>query len=225
MHSARPAARSSEGIRREGGELAVALTVNGLADSGHVIEKRGLRVGDALILTKALGTGALFAAHNRGKAKGRWVEGAVGQALQSSSAAARCLSDHDAAAMTDVTGFGLIGHLGEMLDASGVGARLALSAVPFLPGAREVVGEGIVSSLQAENLERAREVEVVSGNRQSEAFELLFDPQTAGGLLAGVPAGDAADALRALKAAGYEDAAIIGETCERNAAGPSIMID
>ncbi|MGE0260657.1 MAG: selenide, water dikinase SelD [Alphaproteobacteria bacterium] len=194
----------------EGVEMALGFVVNGLADPAAILRKGGLRTGDALILTKPLGTGTLFAADMRGRAKGVWIDAAVDSMLVSSSLAAAVLRDHGATACTDVTGFGLLGHLTEMLKASGRAAVLDLGALPVLPGAAETVAAGLFSSLQPANLRLRRILsnpERVAGNP---LYPLLFDPQTAGGLLAGVPAARAEPCIAALRAAGYAAAAMIG---------------
>lgn len=194
----------------EGAELAMGFAVNGLADPARLLRKGGMRPGDRLILTKPLGTGVLFAADMRGKAKGRWIDAALASMLVSSRDAARCLHAHGATACTDVTGFGLLGHLVEMAQSSGVEVELALDALPLLEGALEVVRLGIFSSLQPQNLRLRRAI------RNNEAFAddarlpLIFDPQTAGGLLASVPAAQAEACLAALHGCGYLEAAIIG---------------
>ncbi|MBU2532773.1 MAG: selenide, water dikinase SelD, partial [Alphaproteobacteria bacterium] len=136
----------------EGAEAMLGFSINGLAKADELARKGGLRPGLALILTKPIGSGVLFAGHGRGRAKGRWVRAAVANALQSNAMAADILRGHGAVAMTDVTGFGVAGHLGEMLKASGVAATMTLSDVPILAGAAELVGKGIVSSLQRDNL-------------------------------------------------------------------------
>jgi selenide,water dikinase len=194
----------------EGAELALGFAVNGLVDRDRVMRKGGLRPGDALILAKPIGTGALFAADARHRAKARWIAAATAAMLQSNRAAAQCFQSHAASACTDVTGFGLIGHLVEMLRASGAGAEISLAAIPLLDGAAECVGAGIVSSLQPENLRLRRAIANADGFAATERFALLFDPQTAGGLMAGVPADQAQACLAALQSAGYAEAAIIG---------------
>ncbi|MDZ7685653.1 MAG: selenide, water dikinase SelD [Gammaproteobacteria bacterium] len=172
----------------EGMELSLGFAVNGLADRGAPLHKSGLQTDDALILTKALGTGALFAADMQAKAKGAWIDAAIESMLQSNRDAARLLTEGGATAMTDITGFGLAGHLNEMLIASNKGATLEPGEVPALPGLRDVLSEGIRSTLHEGN---ARSVEIPDTGDWRSA--MLVDPQTSGGLLAGVPADGAYD--------------------------------
>jgi selenide,water dikinase len=198
------------GHSSEGAELAFGLTVNGLIDPNKVWRKSGLKPGNALILTKAIGTGTLFAADMRGKAKGRWVDAAIQSMLVSSQSAAKCLQRFEASACTDLTGFGIIGHLIEMTKASEVDAVLHLDALPLLDGALDTVAAGILSSLQPQNLRLRRAIQDIESSAKHPAFPLLFDPQTAGGLLAGVP-GEQADAcVKELHKMGYHDTRIIG---------------
>jgi selenide,water dikinase len=198
------------GHTSEGAELAMGFAVNGLADPQRLLRKGGMRPGDRLILTKPLGTGTLFAADMRGKAKGRWIDGALASMVQSSRAAAICIHQHNATACTDVTGFGLLGHLVEMTKPSGVDVELMLSALPFLDGALDTARLGILSSLQPQNVRLRRGVRDVSTIAQDERFPLIFDPQTAGGLLASIPSDRADACLAALRQLGYDRAAIIG---------------
>ena len=198
------------GHTSEGAELAFGLTVNGLIDPNKVLRKSGLQPGDALILTKAVGTGTLFAADMRGKAKGRWVDAAIQSMLVSSQQAAECLQHHQVSACTDLTGFGIIGHLIEMTKASGVDAVLDLDALPILEGAMDTVKAGILSSLQPENLRLRRAIQNLERASKHPAFALLFDPQTAGGLLAGIPCEQAGSCVKELQQTGYRDTRIIG---------------
>ena len=117
------------GHTAEGLELAIGLTVNGFADPESMLRKAGLRPGDAIILTKPLGAGVILAADMRQQAPGGLVDRALEVMLQTNAAAADILKAHGASAATDVTGFGLIGHLGEMADASGVAIDLDRAAV------------------------------------------------------------------------------------------------
>jgi selenide,water dikinase len=175
-----------------------------------VTRKGGMRSGYVLILTKPIGTGTLFAAHARLAAKGRWIDAALQSMVLSNRLGAQCLRDFGATACTDLTGFGLLGHLVEMTRASEVDAELALSALPLLDGALDTVAAGIVSSLQPANVRLRRALRNQEAFARHPRYPLLFDPQTAGGLLASVPADRAADCVVALKAAGYVQTAVIG---------------
>ena len=146
------------GHTSEGAELSLGFAVNGLVDRDATLRKGGLRPGDALILTKPIGTGSLLAAHMRGKAKARWVMAAIAHMTRSNRAAAQVLRAHGASAATDITGFGLLGHLVEMVRAGGVDATLALPAVPLLDGLRETMAAGIFSSLQPHNIRLRRAI-------------------------------------------------------------------
>jgi selenide,water dikinase len=214
------------GHSSEGAELALGFTVNGIAERGRVLRKGGMQPGDALILTKPLGTGALLAAHMRGKAKARWVMAALDHMTQSSAEAARILRRHAATAATDITGFGLIGHLGEMVKASGVDAVIALGPLPLLAGLRETLEAGIVSSLQPQNVRLSRAIRNADDMARHPLYPALFDPQTAGGLLASVPAERAADCVAALQGAGYAQACVIGRVqAQSGALAPIILAE
>jgi selenide,water dikinase len=198
------------GHTSEGAELAMGFAVNGLADRERLLRKGGMQPGDRLILTKPIGTGTLFAADMRMKAKGRWIDAALTSMMQSNYAAARCLHDYGATACTDVTGFGLLGHLVEMIKPSGVDVELLLGAIPLLDGALDTVRRGILSSLQPQNVRLRRAIRDIAAVAQDERLPLIFDPQTAGGLLASIPA-DRTDACFAeLQRLGYDTAAVIG---------------
>ncbi|WP_448204886.1 selenide, water dikinase SelD [Azospirillum sp. sgz302134] len=207
-------ARLVGGHSAEMAEPGLGFSITGVAGA-RILRKGGLRPGDALVLTKPLGTGVLLAAEMRGAAKARWIAAALDGMQMSAGAAAACLLEHGATACTDVTGFGLLGHLLEMLDASGADAALDLGALPALEGAADLLAAGIASTLHPEN---ARAANRLSGDIGDPRVALLFDPQTAGGLLAGVPAERAAACLDALRASGYAHAAVIG-TVERQAGG------
>lgn len=199
------------GHTAEGAEMALGFSVNGLADREQILRKGGMQPGESLILTKALGTGTLFAADMQHKARGRWIEAALQSMLQSNREAARILHAHGASACTDVTGFGLLGHLVEMTRSSGVDVRLNLQRLPVIEGARETLAMGIVSSLQPSNLRLAKALHNAAEASRHPDYPLIFDPQTSGGLLATIPS-DAVDAcLSALQAAGYTHAVCIGE--------------
>lgn len=198
------------GHTTEGAELAFGLSCNGLAEPDKLLRKGGMKPGQVLILTKALGTGTLFAADMRYQAKGRWIDAAVHSMLLSNQEAARTFVEHGATACTDVTGFGLLGHLLEMVKASGVAVELDLEAIPVLEGALETLQRGITSSLEPQNLRASYYISNLSEVSTAHKYPLLFDPQTAGGLLAAISSEQADLCLAALKALGYVHSRIVG---------------
>jgi selenide,water dikinase len=198
------------GHTSEGAEMALGFSVNGIADRQKIMRKAGMQAGDVLILTKALGTGTLFAADMQQKAKGRWIEAALRSMLQSNRLAAEHLYAHGATACTDITGFGLLGHMLEMIRPSGVDVEIDLQALPLIDGAMETVQMHILSSLQPANLRSQSAIRNLQEAETSALYPLIFDPQTSGGLLASVPAEKAGDCLLALHNAGYAQATIIG---------------
>ena len=196
----------------EGKELALGFAINGLVDEDlhTVLKKGGMRAGDVLLLTKPIGTGTLFAAHARLKTRGRWIDAALSSMIQSNRLGAACLQAHGATACTDLTGFGLLGHLVEMTRPSGVDAELHLSALPLLDGALETSAAGILSSLQPANVRLRRALRNQAEAISHPAYPLIFDPQTAGGLLASVPAERADACIAALRQLGYRHTVAIG---------------
>jgi selenide,water dikinase len=203
------------GHSAEAAELALGFAVTGLADPTKLLRKSGLRAGDALVLTKPLGTGIILAGHMRGLARAAWLQAAIASMRTSNAAASLILREHGAIACTDVTGFGLAGHLMEMLRASQSGAIVSRDAVPTLPGALELAGAGVASTMAPENLRLLPDI------GPDHRAALLIDPQTSGGLLAGIVPGRAEACIAALRAAGLQ-AAIIG-TVERGE--PMIRIE
>jgi selenide,water dikinase len=213
------------GHTSEGAELALGFAVNGLVARDAALRKGGLRPGSALVLTKPIGTGTLLAADMRGKAKGRWLMAAVAHMIRSNRVAAEILGRHGVHGATDVTGFGLLGHLVEMVRASDVDVTLAIGRVPLLAGARDTAASGILSSLQPQNVRLRRAIRNLDLAGRHPLYPLLFDPQTAGGLLTAVPFARAGACVEALRAAGYGDAAVIGVVSARSEALEPITID
>ncbi|HKS88995.1 MAG TPA: selenide, water dikinase SelD [Stellaceae bacterium] len=217
------------GHSAEGAELALGFAVTGRTRPGQLLRKGGLRPGDRLILTKPLGTGVILAAEMRGRAGARAVRAAVSAMLQPAAASSSCLVAHGATACTDVTGFGLIGHLIEMLTASdtpgeAIGARLEPAAIPALDGALALLAEGLTSSLHGGNLAALAALRPGAAEGAPALTALLIDPQTAGGLLAGVPAERAAPCLAELRRLGYR-AAEIGVVVARAGGDPHVALD
>jgi selenide,water dikinase len=215
---------SLEELRRMGATLAGGHTIEGpqltvgftiLADQGLLRTRGGLRLGDRLVLTKPLGSGILLAAHMRAMCRATWLQPLVDTLLTSNQTAALCAGKYNVVGMTDVTGFGLAGHLVEMLRAPRVAAVLTASTIPLLPGVAELLGQNIESTLAPAN--RAAEAVMTStmAVRGEPAYMALFDPQTNGGLLLGVAEHDVADLLNDLgpvaRVIGHVVAPIAGE--------------
>ncbi len=184
-------------------ETSLGFAVTGLVEPRLLWRKSNLRDGDALVLTKPLGTGVVLAGHMRGLTKARWLVAAIESMRRSNAEAARVLRSHGVTACTAVGSYGLAGHLSDMLRASGVSATIRPAAVPLLPGAAELAEQGVQSTLAPQNRSP------LPANARGPAVDLLADPQTSGGLLAGLPPGRAEACVAALRAAGLQ-AAIIG---------------
>lgn len=198
-----------------GDELTVGFTVTGLL-TGPARAKGGARAGDMIVLTKPLGSGVILAAEmalvqadlagTGGLMLGEIWAGCIASMARPLGPAAAVLRGH-AHAMTDVTGFGLAGHLWEMLEPDGLGATLSLADLPLLPGAEGLAAQGVASTLAPSNRAAVGwQVEGGTGPR----LDLLFDPQTCGGLLVCLPADHAEEALAAMAQAG-ELAVVIGQ--------------
>jgi len=198
-----------------GAGLSLVLTVNGRAPAGRLWPKGPLQPGDALILVRPIGTGVLFAAAMAGAAQATWIDGALAVMQQSQAPLVALLAAHGCRACTDITGFGLLGHLGEMLAAAEARLQIDTSALAALalPGALELLGAGHASTLAPAN---GRALALLDGPvalrepASADLLQLLIDPQTCGPLLAALPAQHATDALRALHQQGFDRAAVIG---------------
>lgn len=186
-----------------GNELTIGLSVTGICEDTP-LTKAGAQPGDALILTKPIGSGTLLAGEMSKQAPGPAIAALWPVLTLPQGTASRILA-RVAHAMTDVTGFGLAGHLDEMLRASGLSAELWLDRIPLLDGAEALAEQGVASTLMPAN--RAALVGRIAAPTTPRAG-LLFDPQTAGGLLAAVPMSDAPETLRTLTDAGYPAARI-----------------
>lgn len=211
---------------RDGAGLAITLTVNGLAPAHRHWGKGPMRAGDVLVLSRPIGTGVLFAAAMAGDSCGPWLEAVLPQLDQDQSALVPLLAAHGCRACTDITGFGLLGHLGEMLadsppdaidtarPAAPVVVDLEGAALPVFPGVLELLERGRASSLAPANAEAL----VLLGTRvrwigpeplPSSLAGMLIDPQTCGPLLAALPGDRASAALEALHGAGFPHARVI----------------
>ena len=183
-------------------EIKFGYSVTGLIHPQRVLKNSGAKAGDKLIFTKAIGTGVISTAIKKGQAKESWVAAATESMTTLNKKAAEVVvaSDAKVHAMTDVTGFGLIGHAREMALGSNVSLRLFASQIPLLDGALECVREGHVPGGLKANREFAECLVGYDDAVPEEVRTLLYDPQTAGGLLISVAAEDAERLVKALQA-------------------------
>jgi selenide, water dikinase len=191
-------------------ETKFGYAVTGVVDPGKVLTNGGAQVGDRLLFTKALGTGVISTAIKKGVAKQAWVDAAVASMTTLNKMAADMLTGFGVHSLTDVTGFGLIGHAREMALASQVSLRLFEGRIRLLEGALDCVRAGHIPGGLKANREFAECVVGYDDGISEEIKTMLFDPQTAGGLLISVAADDSVELMQALNAAGVA-AVEIGE--------------
>jgi selenide, water dikinase len=191
-------------------ETKFGYAVTGLVDPGRVLTNGGAQVGDRLLFTKALGTGVISTAIKKGVAKQSWIDAAVASMTTLNKAAAEMITKFAVHGLTDVTGFGMIGHAREMALASKASLRLHVGRIPLIEGALECVREGHIPGGLKANREFAECVVGYENGISEEIKTILFDPQTAGGLLISVAAEDTVELTRMLNAAGVP-AVEIGE--------------
>ncbi len=172
-------------------EIKFGYAVTGTVHPERVLTNRGAQPGDALVLTKPLGTGLISTALKRGIAEPAHVEASVSSMLELNRAASEALIRLRVHALTDVTGFGLIGHAREVAVASGVTLSIEASSVPLLPGALQYARAGAIAGGLKNNREFASCAVELAGDIAPELLDALYDPQTSGGLLAALPEEDA----------------------------------
>jgi selenide, water dikinase len=191
-------------------EVKYGMAVTGVVDPRRIVRNVGARVGDALLLTKPLGTGVLMTAFKRDRLAAEHYEAAVRSMTLLNAGAARAMLRHDVHAATDITGFGLAGHASKLADGSGVTLRIEESDLPLLPGALECCRDGMIPGGGRRNREFYGPRIRISDEVASEMAEIIFDPQTSGGLLIALPRADALPLLAELQADGNTEAAVIG---------------
>jgi len=200
----------------EGPQMSIGYAMLGrIGGEQKAVLKSGIQVGDLLVLTKPIGVGVLLAAHMRAECQARWWNPLMMTLLASNQAAAEVCYRNEVSALTDVTGFGLAGHLLEMLKGSQVSAELWLDDLPTLDGAEELVDLGVESTLAPANRAAETSVRVSEVLRLSNRYALLFDPQTSGGLIASTSEANVASLLSSLKNVGVS-AVIVGRAIERD---------
>jgi selenide,water dikinase len=191
-------------------EIKFGYSVTGLVHPDKVLTNAGVRVGDVLVLTKAIGTGVISTALKRGIASDEDVAAFIESMLTLNRAACEAVDGLDVRGCTDITGFGLMGHGREVAIASGVTLDIKASAVRFLPGAVRYAEAGAVPGGLNNNRDFAGGCVAVDGDVPQAVEALLYDPQTAGGLLIGVAEHDLSTLL-----ARYPAAFVIGRAVER----------
>ncbi len=202
-------------------ELKYGLSVTGLAHPGKLISNRGLRPGDAIILTKALGTGIIATALKAGLVGDETRIPFEKSMAQLNKTAAEVMRNFPVRACTDVTGFGLGGHLKEVLGKDNLIIEIYEDLLPVLPGAIDMASQGMNPAGLYRNRDFVGEM-FSSGHARQEICDMVFDPQTSGGLLIALERDVADDLLTALHSAGVSDASLIASVASSK--GPSIVL-
>ena len=192
-------------------ELKYGLSVTGFVHPSRVLTKKNLRPGDRLVLTKPLGTGIINTAIKAGMASANLTDRVTRLMAALNRDAARIMSSFTISACTDVTGFGLLGHLAEMVCGSGMGARVFSEQVPVIKEALEFAATGLIPAGAYKNREFRESMITFADTVGRSRQDVLVDPQTSGGLLISVDGHQADELIAALKDAGIGDAALIGE--------------
>ena len=195
-------------------ELKYGLSVTGFVHPKKVLIKGNLNAGDRLVLTKPLGTGIINTAVKAAMASPDLTDRVTRLMAALNRKAAGIMSRFDVLACTDVTGFGLLGHLSEMVFKSGRGVRLFSKEVPVIPEALDFAAMGLIPAGAYKNREFRESMVLFDKTVNRTLQDVLFDPQTSGGLLMSVKASQAASLVAALKDAGIEAAAEIGEVVD-----------
>jgi selenide, water dikinase len=196
-------------------EIKYGLSVTGVVEPERLMTNRDARPGDVLVLTKALGTGYITTAFKAGRCPEEVLQGAIASMIQLNTGGRDAAHRAGAKATTDITGFGLAGHAIEMAEASGVTIALDVQTLPILPGAEELARAGNRNRACRTNHEFAASRMRIEGQPDEVRLEMIFDPQTSGGLLIGVAAERAELAVAAARAAGASTACIVGTVIER----------
>jgi selenide,water dikinase len=195
-------------------ELKYGLSVTGLIHPEKVVYNTGAKAGDRLLLTKALGTGIISTALKAGMADDAIVAGAVNSMATLNERASEIMLDFHVHACTDVTGFGLLGHACEMVQGSEVGMVFDSSAIPVLPGVKELIDIGMVPGGTYRNRDFRKDMVQQNDDVPDYISDILFDPQTSGGLLIAVQGDEAEQLLVKMRDAGI-GVAIVGEIVEK----------
>jgi selenide,water dikinase len=198
-------------------EPKYGLSVIGLVEPGKQVSNAGARAGDVLVLSKPIGTGIITTACKQGVVDPDVLAGAVDNMAALNRPAAQAMQRVGVNAATDITGFGLLGHLRSMVKGSGVTAEINLSAVPLLPGTRDLLERGVAPGGTHRNVSSVNDVVRWDPDLTDDDHMLLCDAQTSGGLLISVPADKAAALVAALQEEGTPCAAVVGRITDGDA--------
>lgn len=193
----------------EDNEMKYGLSVTGIVHPDKVLKNNGLKAGDAIILTKALGTGIVATAVKAGSAEDEILKPFVASMATLNDRASHVMLGYNVHACTDVTGFGLVGHLREMLGNDPLEIVIASKELPLLPGALQKASLGLIPGGMYRNRDFVGDLCTVGEGVPAELADILFDPQTSGGLLIGLPEADAPDLLSEIHAQGISAASIV----------------
>ena len=200
-------------------EPKYGLAITGVIEPGAHVTNAGARPGDLLVLTKPIGTGVITTAGKQQRVSAEVLDGAIEAMAALNLAASEAMMQVGVHACVDVTGFGLMGHLLNMLEASGVSARIVLDQVPLLPGVVELLEQGIAPGGTHRNLASADRLVSWGADADENTKLLLCDAQTSGGLLIAVPPERRDTLLGELAVRGVSKVAVIGEILDREALG------
>jgi selenide,water dikinase len=192
-------------------ELKYGLSVTGTIHPDRIIRNNGIKPGDSLVLTKPLGTGIIATALKGGVADAGIASGAIKSMTTLNKTACEIMLKYNPNACTDVTGFGLIGHILEMIEGNAMSVILDSSSIPILDGAEEYADSGLIPGGLYRNRDYASSICAVSESVWQAVADIIFDPQTSGGLLISLPRNDAELMLQEMHSSGIAFAAIIGE--------------
>jgi len=202
-------------------ELKYGLSVTGVVDPRRLVRNSTALPGDALVLSKPVGTGVIISAYRDRRVSEASMNEALGEMVRLNDSACRLMLEHQARACTDITGFGILGHALEMAEGSGVGIRIHMASLPRYEESLSLIRKGVVTAMTRCNLKLARQKMRLAGALPEEHLTLLADPQTSGGLFIALPAERSDSLVTALRTAGNLRAARIGEVF----ASPSPLLE
>lgn len=195
-------------------EPKYGLAVTGVVSPDRILTNSGAKPGDALVLTKPLGTGVLFNAHRSGKLPWHELEPILPQVAALNRIALEIALNFDIHACTDITGFGILGHVVEMSGASGVGVEIEYAALPLYPNATAMYRKGETTGSNKANRKLVEDYLQMSAGLLEYELQVLYDPQTSGGLLFSLPEDQSGSLVEKLRKAGVLSASVVGRVLD-----------